>query len=61
MSIFRRPNKNISEEREYENMAAAVAKQAALVEYIAVMTDCEEILELEEEETEEENEEDEDE
>lgn len=52
MSILKKNNGSISEERERENMVAAVAKQEALIEYIAIMTDCEEILESENEESE---------
>ena len=41
MSLITRLRKSIAEAREQENMKAAVAKQQALLEYVAIMADVE--------------------
>lgn len=38
---YRQLKTNIAEEREKENMRATIAEQAAIIDYIAVMTDIE--------------------
>ncbi len=41
MSLITRLKKSIAEAREQENMKATVAKQQALLEYVAIMADVE--------------------
>ena len=38
---YRQLKTGIAEEREKENMRAAIAEQAAIIDYIAIMTDIE--------------------
>jgi len=41
MSLVTRLRKSIAESREQENMKATIAKQQALLEYVAIMADVE--------------------
>lgn len=38
---YRQLKTSIAEEREKENMRATIAEQAAIIDYIAIMTDIE--------------------
>lgn len=52
MGVLSNLTRSLQEQREYENAVAAVAKQEAMIEYLAIMNDCEEILEDDETESE---------
>ena len=52
MGVLSNLTRSLQEQREYENAVAAVAKQEAMIEYLAIMNDCEEILEDNETESE---------
>ena len=41
MSLVTRLRKSIAESREQENMKATIAKQQALLEYVAILADVE--------------------
>lgn len=45
MGILKNLTRTPYEQRQYENAIAQVAKQEAMIEYLAIMNDCEEILE----------------
>ena len=49
MSILNRSDVPLKQQREHERLVAQIAEQQAKLEYLAVMTDCEEILNDDEE------------